>query len=590
MTTDGVRRGVPPPPSPARGEAAPAIAKPVAPAVVADARLVKDAVASVFAPSTLQKPETLAAKLPPSLQALLAAKPPAAKGAPPDPSRLEAAVGAVERLLQGGAIAETDLPRVQRALRGIDDVLGLAADAALLPPAVKERVDALLLGPMQRLRDAVEATTTAVMRDVGARDRDAVRERLAKPVPRVGHVDVAAGPSSHDPPSYVWLDDLRPGDLALMPRSGGGAPQLALVVAVEDDGVRMQSMAGDALMMKTVPHGAFLAANPFRIGDSFSFDGKSYAVMGALPDGTLKMLPTDPEHPTHAVTTRGGTFAADLARRMRDAHAAAAAAPAPTATTRWVPTEPEAYARVGAPTVGAYLQNAQAASALFAERIAAAAKPLDGAAFRALCEDMHEVACTGPTGTTPYQTAHYRTDDVKPGVVREGFLHASRPHAAKYADLVTRHLGLPPPVDGPVAVRALAGSSAAAPHNFVSGMHFYPDGDLQPYFDGAAKVLAEILRAPPAPYGVANASADVVDKIADYYHALVNARPFDQVNNSLFMSQVNVLLQRAGSRPVAHGFIDHVAQRLPGDSFRAVFRAHVQSKLPSPQAMGLPAF
>ena len=63
----------------------------------------------------------------------------------------------------------------------------------------------------------------------------------------------------------------------------------------------------------------------------------------------------------------------------------------------------------------------------------------------------------------------------------------------------------------------------------------------------------------------------ILAKIAEHYQYAANARPFGQINNSMFMNEVNTLLQKAGMKTMPHGMLDHLAQRLQPEAFKKYF-------------------
>ncbi len=63
----------------------------------------------------------------------------------------------------------------------------------------------------------------------------------------------------------------------------------------------------------------------------------------------------------------------------------------------------------------------------------------------------------------------------------------------------------------------------------------------------------------------------ILGKIAEHYQYAANARPFEQINNSLFMNEVNTLLKKAGMKSIPHGMLDHAAQRLQPETFKRYF-------------------
>jgi hypothetical protein len=116
--------------------------------------------------------------------------------------------------------------------------------------------------------------------------------------------------------------------------------------------------------------------------------------------------------------------------------------------------------------------------------------------------------------------------------------------------------------EGPVRVRGIA--DGQLPQN-AHGRHFYPGAaDHGAYLEAAARRL-ETLRTMPL-----NKTA-FANELADYYHTLVNGRFFGQVNNSLWLDQVNSLLRSVGHPGIAHGQLDFVALTVDYESFRRVF-------------------
>ncbi|MDH4379313.1 MAG: hypothetical protein QE263_05360 [Vampirovibrionales bacterium] len=107
----------------------------------------------------------------------------------------------------------------------------------------------------------------------------------------------------------------------------------------------------------------------------------------------------------------------------------------------------------------------------------------------------------------------------------------------------------------------------------VEDVHFYPDGKyMDLYFKRMQQTGKEVLTliqsgAPHQP---------IVAKIAKHYQYAANARPFEQINNSLFMNEVNLMLRRAGLHEIPHGILDHAAQRLQPQAFQQYFINYVE--------------
>ena len=111
------------------------------------------------------------------------------------------------------------------------------------------------------------------------------------------------------------------------------------------------------------------------------------------------------------------------------------------------------------------------------------------------------------------------------------------------------------------------------PENTEQGEHRYPSGhkDLIPYFRSAVISLNAFMNT-------SNRDRKL-RRLSDFYHTMINARPYTQVNQSLFMNQVNVLLQSIALPPVHHGHLDHLAHRFDYREFRQIFRLHHKGQL-----------
>ena len=59
--------------------------------------------------------------------------------------------------------------------------------------------------------------------------------------------------------------------------------------------------------------------------------------------------------------------------------------------------------------------------------------------------------------------------------------------------------------------------------------------------------------------------------MAEHFQYAANARPYSQINNSLYMNEINTLLQRAGMKVMPHSNLDVVAQRLQPETFKKYF-------------------
>lgn len=63
----------------------------------------------------------------------------------------------------------------------------------------------------------------------------------------------------------------------------------------------------------------------------------------------------------------------------------------------------------------------------------------------------------------------------------------------------------------------------------------------------------------------------ILEILAEHFQYATNARPYSQINNSLYMNEINTLLQRAGMKVMPHSNLDIVAQRLQPETFKKYF-------------------
>lgn len=96
--------------------------------------------------------------------------------------------------------------------------------------------------------------------------------------------------------------------------------------------------------------------------------------------------------------------------------------------------------------------------------------------------------------------------------------------------------------------------------------HYYPEPKfLNQYLQVMKEILKEI-----------TTDSDMTDKeplskIASYYQYGINTHMFENINQSLFANQMNVLLQLFGFKPISHGILDFVSMRFQPANFNKYF-------------------
>ena len=187
----------------------------------------------------------------------------------------------------------------------------------------------------------------------------------------------------------------------------------------------------------------------------------------------------------------------------------------------------------------------------------------------------HEIAYAGKDGRHEwYSKAGGGSLNVHPGKIREsGPLRNSRLKEAKEIEAIARKYGDPYRVENETQKVKLKGiPEEYQPMDvYFNGeyVHYYPDAAaLEKYYykemhRTAQEALALIERGA--------SEREILYKLAEHYQYAANARPYGQINNSLFMNEINTLLTRAGMKTMPHGMLDHAAQRLQPDAFKKYF-------------------
>lgn len=104
-----------------------------------------------------------------------------------------------------------------------------------------------------------------------------------------------------------------------------------------------------------------------------------------------------------------------------------------------------------------------------------------------------------------------------------------------------------------------------------------PVASLNTYFQRIQEVGADIKQALDQPPEEVDRLA-VVEQIAKQYQYAANARPFAQINNSLFMNLTNMQLKMTGLKPIEHGILDLAAQRMQPEAFVRYFTDAVDAR------------
>jgi len=174
-----------------------------------------------------------------------------------------------------------------------------------------------------------------------------------------------------------------------------------------------------------------------------------------------------------------------------------------------------------------------------------------------------------------------------PGVRRDRGRYAAwipksrRAGAVAYFDRVASESGIGPMIEGALPVRGI--SDQDQPANFRDGRHLYPHPSaVGAYVDLAAGYLFRI-RALIKRGDAARARS----LIGHYYHVLVNAHPYENVNNSLFANQMVHLLRLTGHPGVSHGDLDHLLMRMSSEQVDLFWPRVLEGKVKNAAGCGI---
>lgn len=118
------------------------------------------------------------------------------------------------------------------------------------------------------------------------------------------------------------------------------------------------------------------------------------------------------------------------------------------------------------------------------------------------------------------------------------------------------------------------------PANF-KGQHFYPTPDsLDQYVEQMRLRIIQFLKLAQNKDSIAQNKETLVTIIAQIYQYAANGRFYRQINNSVNMNFVNLLLRVCGYQSISHGILDHIAQRFQPKNFEKYFADYLKNKQP----------
>ena len=187
--------------------------------------------------------------------------------------------------------------------------------------------------------------------------------------------------------------------------------------------------------------------------------------------------------------------------------------------------------------------------------------------------NMHKVSATGRNGNNEwYSQAGNGSNSVNPGQIRgRGYMVNHRTNTAIEAEEIAKQYGDSYRVEttkSQVNLKGIPDKYKPTDYNYGEHAHQYPDGEgLGYYYKEMHRTAKETLDL------INNGASEqkILKKIAEHYQYAANARPYGQINNSLFMNEINTLLQKAGLKTIPHGNLDQISMHLQPETFQRYF-------------------
>ena len=185
---------------------------------------------------------------------------------------------------------------------------------------------------------------------------------------------------------------------------------------------------------------------------------------------------------------------------------------------------------------------------------------------------MHKISYAGKSGKDEwYSSAGEGENKINPGVIRSDVkgMRNQRVESALQVEEIAKRYGDSYRVSTDVSHVKLDGIPPSyLPTDLGGGTHCYPAGTgLKYYYKEMHRTAKEALELIDS----GATKRQVLEKIAEHYQYAANARPYGQINNSLFMNEVNTLLKRAGMDTMPQGILDIAAMHLQPDAFKKYF-------------------
>jgi hypothetical protein len=225
----------------------------------------------------------------------------------------------------------------------------------------------------------------------------------------------------------------------------------------------------------------------------------------------------------------------------------------------------------GKPVDARYVKTSREARQLLNDAIESGAYTHSLKSYIKTINKMHVISAQGKSGNDFwYGSVGQGTSDVNPGIIRgEGKPWNYRIDSAIQVEEIAKKYGDPYRVDQNSKVSLKGIPEEFLPTDIAGGRHDYPDGKslTSHYYKEMHRTANEALQL------INNGASErqILEKIAEHYQYAANARPYGQINNSLFMNEINTLLTKAGMKTIPHGILDIASMHLQPETFKKYF-------------------
>lgn len=197
--------------------------------------------------------------------------------------------------------------------------------------------------------------------------------------------------------------------------------------------------------------------------------------------------------------------------------------------------------------------------------------------YKKTISEAHELACKGESGINYYYSKDGRVlneHELQPGKIRTdhtGWSNGRLSESNEIEKIAIRYNDPYRVCNEEQFVKLEGISYNNLPFNNqgnIVGRHLYPKGYLlDEYYMQMYNTSKQAMNL----IEQGASETEILTAIAKHYQYAANARPYNHINNSLFMNEVNTMLSKANMATMPQGMLDHAAQRMQMDNFVKYF-------------------